>query len=318
MKYLILFLCSIIIFGCSDSFSKLLEDNDPPGNITELQVLAFGADHLKLSWKPPSDQDSNNYNIYYQNNTLRDSIDYELFTNELQVNIENEKQGIKIDGLLPETNYSFAVSVQDKNGNEGEFVFLDSITTLSENPEDLIQPSSIEDLNLSITSSTNNRMWFAPIILDFTAPGDDDTEGLAELEILFSLDNWETEQIYYGNVFSGIGGEKTTIELTLMNGWLPIPTEPEYSFQIKVKVFDEMGNEAVSEDSVSGVFDVKVSASRCIGCWECVDVCPTDAIMMIDGKAVIDTDNCIRCGFCVDECILIERNAIRFIVREKN
>ncbi len=46
----------------------------------------------------------------------------------------------------------------------------------------------------------------------------------------------------------------------------------------------------------------KVDASGCTGCGACVDSCPSEAIEMQDGKAVIEADKCVDCGVCVDEC----------------
>ena len=46
----------------------------------------------------------------------------------------------------------------------------------------------------------------------------------------------------------------------------------------------------------------KVSKDKCIGCEQCVDVCPTEAISMVKGKAVVDADECIYCETCIDEC----------------
>lgn len=43
-----------------------------------------------------------------------------------------------------------------------------------------------------------------------------------------------------------------------------------------------------------------VDAKKCIGCRLCVNICPTNAISMINGKAVIDTEKCINCGICED------------------
>lgn len=43
-----------------------------------------------------------------------------------------------------------------------------------------------------------------------------------------------------------------------------------------------------------------VDASKCIGCGLCVVNCPSNAITMVDGKAVIDKDKCINCGICVN------------------
>lgn len=46
---------------------------------------------------------------------------------------------------------------------------------------------------------------------------------------------------------------------------------------------------------------IKVIEEKCIGCGQCVDVCPFDAIDIIDGKAVIN-ENCTICGSCIEAC----------------
>ena len=46
----------------------------------------------------------------------------------------------------------------------------------------------------------------------------------------------------------------------------------------------------------------KVNKSKCIGCKLCIPVCPTKAISMVSGKAVIDPEKCIGCGLCVSKC----------------
>ena len=44
-----------------------------------------------------------------------------------------------------------------------------------------------------------------------------------------------------------------------------------------------------------------VDPEKCEGCEDCVPICPTEAIAMKDGKAVINADDCADCGDCVDE-----------------
>jgi len=47
---------------------------------------------------------------------------------------------------------------------------------------------------------------------------------------------------------------------------------------------------------------VRVEAEECVGCENCVPVCPVEAISMQDGKAVIDQDTCTECESCVPVC----------------
>lgn len=46
----------------------------------------------------------------------------------------------------------------------------------------------------------------------------------------------------------------------------------------------------------------KIDSEKCNGCETCIAECPSEAISMVDGKAVIDADACIDCGVCVDVC----------------
>ncbi len=41
-----------------------------------------------------------------------------------------------------------------------------------------------------------------------------------------------------------------------------------------------------------------IKEDRCIGCGQCVIVCPVQAIKLIDDKALIDRDLCVECSTC--------------------
>jgi len=45
-----------------------------------------------------------------------------------------------------------------------------------------------------------------------------------------------------------------------------------------------------------------VDDDACIGCGECEEVCPYNAIEIIDGDAVIDPSLCHFCYRCVEQC----------------
>ena len=43
-------------------------------------------------------------------------------------------------------------------------------------------------------------------------------------------------------------------------------------------------------------------SENCVGCGECVNVCPVEAIHMEDDKSVLDREKCIGCASCVAAC----------------
>jgi Fe-S-cluster-containing hydrogenase component 2 len=45
----------------------------------------------------------------------------------------------------------------------------------------------------------------------------------------------------------------------------------------------------------------QVDKEKCVGCGVCVDVCPTEAISIEEGKAIIN-NQCMDCGRCVRAC----------------
>lgn len=47
---------------------------------------------------------------------------------------------------------------------------------------------------------------------------------------------------------------------------------------------------------------VSLDSSKCTGCTTCLRHCPTEAIRVKDGHAVINADRCIDCGECIRVC----------------
>lgn len=55
-------------------------------------------------------------------------------------------------------------------------------------------------------------------------------------------------------------------------------------------------------------FQVEIDSEKCIGCGECVDICPEDVYEMQDEKSVpVNEENCVGCESCVEVC---EQDAI--------
>ncbi|MFH1436478.1 MAG: [Fe-Fe] hydrogenase large subunit C-terminal domain-containing protein [Pseudomonadota bacterium] len=55
------------------------------------------------------------------------------------------------------------------------------------------------------------------------------------------------------------------------------------------------------------MISLRIDADKCNGCVKCMHACPTRALRVRDGTAVILDDYCIDCGECVTAC---EKNAI--------
>lgn len=47
---------------------------------------------------------------------------------------------------------------------------------------------------------------------------------------------------------------------------------------------------------------IAINFEDCNGCGECVDICPTGAIILQNGVAVLDEAVCTNCHACVDLC----------------
>jgi NAD-dependent dihydropyrimidine dehydrogenase PreA subunit len=51
------------------------------------------------------------------------------------------------------------------------------------------------------------------------------------------------------------------------------------------------------------MYTIEVDVEKCIGCEDCVDVCPVDVYEMQDEKSVpVNAEECIGCESCVETC----------------
>ena len=45
-----------------------------------------------------------------------------------------------------------------------------------------------------------------------------------------------------------------------------------------------------------------INQKKCIKCGACINMCPVQAISMVNGEVVIDEKKCIDCGTCASIC----------------
>ncbi len=56
--------------------------------------------------------------------------------------------------------------------------------------------------------------------------------------------------------------------------------------------------------------ELSLRFSRCIGCGRCAEICPQNAISMIENRPFTDVEKCKLCGECIDVCLTGAREII--------
>ena len=51
------------------------------------------------------------------------------------------------------------------------------------------------------------------------------------------------------------------------------------------------------------MYEVTVDNDKCIGCGECVDICPVEVYELQDEKSVpVNAEECVGCESCIEVC----------------
>ena len=59
----------------------------------------------------------------------------------------------------------------------------------------------------------------------------------------------------------------------------------------------------IPRDMLMAVYFIRATElDECIGCGACADICPVDAVTMVNERPVVDNDWCIGCGVCAVSC----------------
>ncbi len=67
------------------------------------------------------------------------------------------------------------------------------------------------------------------------------------------------------------------------------------------------------DEIIATYFIRETIKDECIGCGSCIDICPADAVHLVDNFALVDKHWCIGCGVCVSKC---PNDAIKIVLRD--
>lgn len=80
----------------------------------------------------------------------------------------------------------------------------------------------------------------------------------------------------------------------------------------------------IPRDEIIATYFIRETISEnCVGCGNCIDICPADAVKLEENLAVVDNNWCIGCGVCVSKCpnkaiIIVPRGDIEDKLPEKD
>lgn len=113
-----------------------------------------------------------------------------------------------------------------------------------------------------------------------------------------------------------------TIEELSVSGNLASFVVKDYQSVATRKITSISGSSSLANrifDSVFGQRPVLGKAAACIGCAECVRICPADAITMVKNRPAINRKKCIRCFCCQEFCpkgaLTVQRTLVARILR---
>ncbi|MDY6861869.1 MAG: 4Fe-4S binding protein [Thermodesulfobacteriota bacterium] len=51
------------------------------------------------------------------------------------------------------------------------------------------------------------------------------------------------------------------------------------------------------------MYKITLDEEKCVGCGECVDICPSEVYALEDEKSkIINADECVGCESCIEVC----------------
>jgi phosphodiesterase/alkaline phosphatase D-like protein len=210
-------------------------ETTPPAAIVNLAVGSVTSSSIQLTWTAPGDDSvtgtATTYDVRYSTSaiTAANFSSATQATGEPSPGVAGSAQSFTVSGLSPNTTYYFAIKTADEVPNWSGISNVISQATSQESTP----PAAIANLASSTTTSTS-------VMLVWTAPGDDGTNGTAsQYDIRYSTStiteaNWGSAAQVTGEPAPKAAGSAETFTVTgLQNGT---------TYYFAIKTADEVPN----------------------------------------------------------------------------
>ncbi|MFH1701776.1 MAG: fibronectin type III domain-containing protein [Candidatus Zixiibacteriota bacterium] len=242
--------------GLSNIISVTTLDADtPPARIAGLSIDTKTSASVTLNWTAPGADDdvgtASVYDIRFSTSLITDA-NWNAATQALgepSPQVAGSNESFTVTGLLPNTQYYFAIKAADDTPNWSQLSNIVSTTTDLESAA----PSAVANLTVqSVTGTTALLTW--------TAPGDDGNSGTAtQYDIRYSLSvitdvNWDAATQVTGEPLPQVSGSSESYTVTGLN------SDTQYYFAIKTA--DEVPNwSGLSNVATGTTIDITPPAS---------------------------------------------------------
>ncbi|MDP8201194.1 MAG: hypothetical protein P9M11_03525 [Candidatus Tenebribacter burtonii] len=284
-----------------------IPDEIPPSAITDLQAVPTD-EIIELTWTAPGDD-----------GILGSAYNYEIRIAQIEINETNWEDAQLLEGapwpltagslqnyivedLEHEITYYFAIKAFDESGN---------VSPLSNVPAanlivDITPPADITNLSVYEGSTANLNT----IKIQWTAPGDNGTEGTADHYVI----KYSTSLVTESNWASAVLFDDPPLPLTAGTSQFCLVNvlEPATIYYFAIKAFDENNNVNQISNSPAGKIVYQINTGACHNCSNCIYDCSYDAIQQGPGYKYIDPDMCEACGDCTCPWNLIYKAVVAY------
>ena len=235
---------SIVVSGTT--LPLVPPDTNAPAAITDLLASVVSSTTVTLSWTAPGDDGTNgtaaSYDVRYRTNAITSNnwASSTSATGEPVPLLSGTTQSFNINGLTPNRPYFFAMRATDESNNVSQ---LSNVASGNTPPLDTTAPAAVTNLLASIVNSNT-------VMLSWTAPGDDGTNGIATSYDVrwrtnfITASNWATSMQVTGEPAPALFGMVQSLSITGL--------VPSRSFYFALRTSDE----ATNVSPISNVPDV--------------------------------------------------------------